>query len=362
MATHDQSDPTPTVVVTIDGLRAAALGAYGQTAWRTPAFDALAADGTVYDWCYAPTPDPRDLLRGGPGRATNAWRLVTDDASIADAAREAVRSVQTFDAPAPAALAESTDSASQAAVWLRFAEAIVEHPPSADGVLWLHTRGLYGPWDAPADLLDGLLDEDDPPFDLTAAAPSGELDADDLDARFAAGCRYAMQVRLLDACFGEWMPVAEAVMEGERWRLVLAGAGGFALGEHGRLGRDARLFSESQHVPLLVRDGAPQGRFARVARPMRLDEAFAAAHHGAAPAGGELRMASPTGAAVVLDGGWLLRRPGADEARDTPELYVKPDDRWEQNDVASLERDRVDRLTAELATRESGVAADRHGA
>ena len=51
----------PTIVIAIDGLRASALGVYGQTAYETTAFDALTAESRTYEWVYARTPDPRDF-------------------------------------------------------------------------------------------------------------------------------------------------------------------------------------------------------------------------------------------------------------------------------------------------------------
>ena len=38
------------LVIAVDGLRAAALGAYGNTTFPTPALDQFAADSIVFDW------------------------------------------------------------------------------------------------------------------------------------------------------------------------------------------------------------------------------------------------------------------------------------------------------------------------
>lgn len=40
------------LVVAVDGLRAAALGAYGNTSFPTPALDEFAADSLLFDWCF----------------------------------------------------------------------------------------------------------------------------------------------------------------------------------------------------------------------------------------------------------------------------------------------------------------------
>ncbi|MEQ8846301.1 hypothetical protein [Botrimarina sp.] len=361
MPRTDGTDALPTVLVTVDGLRAAALGAYGQTAYETRAFDAVAAAGATLDWCYAPTPDPLDLV-AALGPSLGGYSLVTDDAPLAAAAERWVEHAEAFAAPAPDAVAETLGGASQSAVWLRFAEAMVASPAADGAGLWLHTRGLLGPWDAPAELLDGLLDEEDPAPELDPRPATAEgLADDDADARFAAACRYAMQVRVLDACLGSWLELADAVMEGSRWRLVLAGVGGYSLGEHGAIGAsDPRLYSERQHAPVLIRDGRPETRFTRDARLLRLDDALRESIGGQRASSGRLRLTSASGAAVLRREDWMLRRP-APEEEGPAELYAKPDDRWEQNDVASIERSLVDALLAELAGEESGVAAGRDG-
>jgi hypothetical protein len=44
----------PILIVAVDGLRASALGAYGNTAFPTHALDELAAESFLFDSCFAP--------------------------------------------------------------------------------------------------------------------------------------------------------------------------------------------------------------------------------------------------------------------------------------------------------------------
>ena len=119
---------------------------------------------------------------------------------------------------------------------------------------------------------------------------------------------------------------------------------------------DHRLFSERQQVPLLVRDNRPP----RIASPAwrgrhTLDAALHAVLAGGSLATGSARLESPC-ANALIDSERMLR---VDHHRDeaTAELYLKPDDRWEQNNIASLEEETVARMLSELAG-DSGVAAD----
>lgn len=342
----------PTIVLAIDGLRAAALGAYGQTGYETPAFDALAAESVVYDACYAATPDPLDLYRRLAELFDSSAALVTDQ-SLTGLDANAVR-IETLE---PTSIAESIEATAAAASWMGFAERLIELGESGfPDLLWIHTRGLYGPWDAPESLHEPLVDNDDPEVLPEAEPPEavfGDSSAPEAcDARFAAGCRYAGQVMALDACLAGWLDVLDGLFEGEDYRLIVLGLRGFPLGEHGQIGGiDKRLFSEQQHVPLLIRDGDPTRRFTREPAPVTLDTALLATLSPQAEPADHARLSSDTATTLLTDD-WLLRRP----TEGDPELYVKPDDRWEQNDIATRKEFVVEELLAELAG-ESGVAA-----
>lgn len=356
MPDAEPAAPPVTIVLAIDGLRAAALGAYGQTSYETPAFDAIAAEGTTYDWAYAPTPKPNDLYAqlAKTDAFGGATLLATDEPEATAPVHGVFDRFVEVDSRTPNEVAASIAETTAAAVWTAFAEALVEatddREPGEPLTVWLHTRGLRGPWDAPAELFEPLVDEDDPEVVADATPPDLEPEsADDAaDARFAASCRYAAQVMTLDACLDGWLDIVEGVFEGEGFRLIVVGLRGFSLGEHGRIGgADGRLFSEVQHTPLLVRDGSPSGRFSRIAEPTTLDAALASLLAGQAIGDGPVAMASDGGVSAVRTPEWLLRLPASDP--DSAELYVKPDDRWEQNDVASLELDAVDELSAMLS-------------
>ncbi|MEO0529935.1 MAG: hypothetical protein AAF266_05075, partial [Planctomycetota bacterium] len=194
--------PCPTIVITIDGLRAASLGAYGQTAYETPAFDQLAAEGLTYGEAYAPTPDPRELYPriAAAGSIPGGAVLVSDDPTAAEAFANAFARVVPVEVPMPDEVAATVEQTAAAAVWAEFAVALVEvmSSDSPPPLVWFHTRGLAGPWDAPPESYAALIDEEDPEVSADVARPEGPVEHD--DERFAASCRYAGQVMTLDAC------------------------------------------------------------------------------------------------------------------------------------------------------------------
>ena len=211
------------LVVVVDGLRASALGAYGNTTFATPALDEFAADSFLLDFCFAPAPELRDnyqaLWHGThPLRPTasvenaaslprhfadNGYRttLITDDSELRSFA-----AAQYFDQcvdVAAAAVSQmwqtKADDASQTAFARLFAatcdliesnaqpshETSSANRAAAPQLIWVHSRGMYGPWDAPVEFQRALLDEGDPPPLETVTPPDIVLtEADDPDTAF----------------------------------------------------------------------------------------------------------------------------------------------------------------------------------
>lgn len=415
------------LIVAVDGLRASALGAYGNTTYPTPALDRFAAESLVLDACIAPSAEVPAIYRAmwqsrHPLRAAE-WRrseaaasgespaapslprlfsdrgyrttLVAADAEIVALAGaadfgECVRVLENGDDFAPLQTDRLSEPSKRPPTRLGrlFAAAWdVIAPPAAAGraemsrekrpphFVWVHARGMYGPWDAPLALQQSLLEDGDPP-PVESGPPPDVADVDDPDTAFRYGCAYAAQVMVLDAC---WDGLMEAVQEtsGERdWLVMLLGVRGFPLGEHGRVGGvDPLLHAEQLQVPWLIR--FPDGR-ARLARRSQLVTHLDLLPTLAAWSGGESReheagsgippssvLRAPSSfdgmdllslvnssnsrwrdvlTSVATDGNRALRTPGwslcqnfsASERTAGPsELFVRPDDRWEANDVAA---------------------------
>jgi arylsulfatase A-like enzyme len=227
----------------------------------------------------------------------------------------------------------------------------------------------------------------------------------DPDAAFRWSCGYAAQVVVLDACLEGVTGLLDDLPPHDRWLIVLCGVRGFPLGEHGRIGGvDDRLFAEQLHVPLLWRFPDGTGRLARSGELVshldllptlvdwiggtefagtELSAGLATPHrpwlgreagrndaldglsllplmrHAASPWRDALVAASTTGGRSIRTADWSLRsepigvtdeQPPARAAAEADawhrELYVRPDDRWEANDVANLCRDDVEALSA----------------
>ena len=138
--------------------------------------------------------------------------------------------------------------------------------------------------------------------------------------------------------------------------LVLTASCGYPLGEHGRLGWDRPwLYEELVHVPLLVLP--PDERFAGcrvsgITQPSDLSQDLAALVHGEGRpfAASSWRLGERAEMSLRTKEWWLIL-PVSAPADDPPrgrQLFAKPDDRWEVNDLAAKDPELADELERTL--------------
>jgi len=206
---------------------------------------------------------------------------------------------------------------------------------------------------------------------------------------------YAAQVSVFDACLAGLLEALDQMPGAERTLLFVAGARGFPLGEHGRIGLEIGSYSHSKagahaagdalhaelvHVPWLWRLPGRQvalGRSQALVQPADCCETLADwwdLSDRTRANGDRLGIAAGRSVLPVLleegstwrdrvlltledqmalrTSSWYLRamRTGADSLTDSAgrpplELFVKPDDRWEQNEISN----RCEAVAATLA-------------
>jgi arylsulfatase A-like enzyme len=396
--------PSNVLVIVVDGLRASALGAYGNTSFATPALDRIAAESLLLDWCYAPSPDLPEIydalwhsrhdtqhhatvsLARIFADAGYATMLVADEPLLSSfpTAGDFDEIVQLSNVSARVAINSHSDDTSEtglARVFSAAAQTVAEVRHDKPRFVWLHARGMYGPWDAPLELQESLLDENDPSPIQSIVPPDINMSpGDDPDAAFRYACAYAAQVMALDECLAGLID-ATKTRDDDDWLITLLGARGFPLGEHGRIGGvDPRTHAEQMHVPWLVYFPDRVGRVTRVAgltshhdllptlvdwidRDRKFDRStfcgmsivtFASSTRATWRNASISQSAS---ARSIRTADWCLRenlarREGSATSHEAtaPELYVRPDDRWEANDVAKLCPDVVEELRMMAST------------
>ncbi len=237
--------PTPNIlIVSVDGLRASSLGAYGNTTFDTPSLDDFAAESFLFDCCHAPAVELPDVyralwqarhpLRPAPSGAATpslphilgsrgySTTLVTDERGLSSSSQgrefdeivdvgadHSTRGVRAGDLTQTSMARLFAAACDAVALGQSSRDAANASDQSAPRLVWVHSQGLYSPWDAPLDLQRSLLDEGDPPPVESSAPPDLNIDdADDPDAVFQYSCAYASQVMVIDDC---WRVLMEAV-------------------------------------------------------------------------------------------------------------------------------------------------------
>jgi arylsulfatase A-like enzyme len=383
-----------TLCLVVDRLQAGYLGAYGNTWIDTPEWNRLAGQGFVFDQFLIDSPDLASLYRGyWLGRHALCAKAPAEEVSLPRLAAESgLRTLLVTDEPEVARHPLSRDFGDVVELDVGPADRPAEDVAQTylarccgtlageiedlrePFFLWCHLGGLGRAWDAPWEFRAQYGEPGDPDPPRSVEVPSLSLPADfDPDQLLGISQAYAGQVSLLDTCLAAVVEALDSSPLGPQTLLVVLSARGFPLGEHGRVGPgDEALHEELVHVPLVMR--LPDCQFA-TGRSLALIEprdlaAMLAAWHGAQAAGETIARSSPVCPAypphsttepfflpardrvyVVGPGGqrairtpaWYLSDVANDPSRP-PELYVKPDDRWEVNEVSDRAADVVELL------------------
>jgi arylsulfatase A-like enzyme len=369
------------ICLVVDGLRASALGTYGAAGCDTPAFDRLASESFVFDQAWIDNPNLNLIYRGFwqglaaimpeesgvPLASLPAWLegqgyqtlLITDEPIVA----EHTLAVEFQEVHLlPPGEEENAHDLSQTQCARLFAdlldslESMQNNSASEPKFIWLHAQGFLAPWDGPLDLRYSLADEEDPlPPDFTSV-PHHQLASDyDPDELLGVTQAYAGQVLVLDACLAALLDYFHTSPWRENTALMVMGSRGFPLGEHLRVGLiDEALFGELLHVPCMWRmpDGA-NGGFRSTALVQPCDVAATLAELPGATFPDATKLSGKNLLPVIQDETENLREAilihGTDGERairttawhlrwheDEPaELFVKPDDRWEANEISA---------------------------
>jgi arylsulfatase A-like enzyme len=382
------------LVVVVRGLHLGYVGCYGNEWIETPALDHLAAEGIVFDHHFADRPDAAG--------AAHAWRSGR------------------YDFPSPTAQALIPEDGADLLSLLQQAgiattlmrvgsppEGTLEDvlhtlqrlPSAGSALLWLDLATLLPPWNAPQSFRNRHFGEAEDGADEGEAEAEEETELVPLTAPLAVTLEpcdettflrlqlsYAGIVTHFDALLGRLLDNLSRRKQLNGLLLVVTADHGLPLGEHGVVGGQRPwLHDELIHIPLMIRlPGAAEAgrRVAALTQPVDLMptllDAFGLplppAHgHSLLPLlRGEAREVRSYAAAGLQVGEaveWALRtpewsfllpvRPALGDRPRAPELYVKPEDRWEVNNVVQHHLDLAEHLEQTLrgfveATRRPG--------
>ena len=404
--------PPPDIIcLAIDGLRASALGTYGAAWCDTPAFDRLAGRSFVFDQALIDSTDLNQLYRGywlglsatlpdSAGLAEvslPAWLeqhgyrtvLITDESAVAEHTYAHEFQTVRLLSPGEDAIAEDVSQTQMARLFadllaameeLRAEEAPLDGDEQAPYFIWLHAQGMTAPWDAPQELRQSLADEEDPEPPVFTHPPQSNLPTNyDPDELLGITQAYSGQVIALDECLDALLEYLETDERLANAALLLLGTRGYPLGEHLRLGIEASaLYDELIHVPamfLLPEEQEAGFRSQALIQPADIALTLAALAGAPLPAEAErsgfnllpviedrtegvrkaVIVCGENGQRAIRTAAWHLCWGG----NRPHELYVKPDDRWEANEISSRCPELVSTLQA-AANRLESSAGQQH--
>jgi len=386
------------ICLAIDRWHIGHVGAYGNAWIETPSLDALACQSFTFDQALVGGPSIEGLYRSvwqgrhplvarrqkegeddWPRRlavAGVATTLLTDEPALADdPSAHGFAELVELDMPGRK---EPADEVGATHLARCFAQ-LIDWLASAEGpfLLWAHLSSLGTCWDAPFAFRERYGEPGDPEPPRGALVPQFMLSEDyDPDALLGIVQSYAGQVSLLDTCVGA---LVEAIDDGPLAHdtlLAIFSARGFPLGEHRRVGAcDEALHSELVHVPMMVRFSGGLGAACRsqaLVTPADLRATLAewwSLDDLPGTTVGKSLMPIVRGEVEAVRDRLLVGSPGEETAirtpawyirlLDEPQLYVKPDDRWEVNDVANRCPSVVEELQAAADNFRACLESDR---
>ena len=343
-------------LVTMEGLSARYLGAYGNDFVPTPNIDQFASTGVLFEnvlaaiGCrgnrlipsrQAANPPPifpwmETLLRG-----ESRHYLVTDDSELAqlDDPNLVVIEID-VDIPTTTPLDEWN---THLAKWFAQAGEVLGYLQPGEWI-WLHSNSLMRLWDSPLEWRQRMTaDGESTPF---AGCEPLTIDSADDDTIWKARAAYAAQVAVLDRCWGAWLAHCNQWQESNGPMLIgLGSISGYPLGEHRVIGDATCIpYHESLHVPWIIQPSQPRQhgtRLGHVTDPSgvvqfaidccSLGLKGAMERQGALPnKKREIWIGEVAPIRMMRTHLWFFV-----ESEQCVQLFLKPDDRWDQNDVSS---------------------------
>ncbi len=370
------------VVITVRGLHLGYLGCYGNDWVATPHLDRLAAEGVVFDRHVADCPgaDPCGSWSGSyrfPQPPANSTPEIGKQNLLAGALKEHAIPLSVLTDSKPTRKVDPIGRAIQRA--LAELDTLAAEPR---WLLWLDLPSLAPPWRVPEEMLEAYFveapedeeDEEREPLLPWLDPPVGSLEATDDATWDRLQFTYAALVSHLDEQLGGLFDGVRHRFPADDVLVCFTADCGLPLGEHGSVGW-ARpwLHEELVHVPLLMHlpGGAEAGRrMDALTQPVDLLPTLLDAFgipipplhgHSLLPlVRGEIHPVRPYACSGLRTDDaleWAIRTPEwafllplqvAPGAARGAQLYAKPDDRWEVNNVIQHHLELAERLERAL--------------
>jgi len=317
--------------ISIDGFQSGMVGAYGNTWIQTPTLDSLACQSALFDRFYASTMDMSATL-------AELWQfptvcrkiLLTDDPGVFLHAKACLFDEKhRLESNQPSRLAGKIETTQFFRNMAMIAD-LLRNRSEKPFLLWAHFEGFRGHWDFPLSYRQRYqIDEDPDPYSEVTPPEIAGTNIDP-DIRQSVAEAYSGGVSVLDETLAGLLAFLHEEGLDQNTFLIFMSVRGFSLGEHNRIGCNEDLYGENVHLPLYIRfpDGSSAGfRSQTLLQPADLWTLLSQQNLPEEPA--EVHPFLRIGNRVIATPDWFFYRKSSGD-----ELYVKPDDRWEANDVA----------------------------
>jgi arylsulfatase A-like enzyme len=372
------------LVLNVPGLHAGYIGCYGNEWIETPHLDRLTAQGVLFDQHYADCPDAAGDQRPSwtgryhfpaPGKAPDP--AAEQASSLPRLLKDQGIGFALVCGPGQSTFLGCGEITDGNETERRCLAALEQMAGREHGLVWVDWPSLAPPWKVAEECLaryvsaDAEEDEEEP-LEPWTDPPAGALDLSDDTALERLQNTYAAAVTAFDAHLGALLEELEERGLAGDLLLCVTSDRGLALGEHGVVG-DSRpwLHEEVMHLPLVMNlPGSEEAgrRVFALTQPVDLLPTVLDAFGLPPPAevhgrslwpllrgeAEQVRGYACAGRRLGETGEWALRTlewgfilPKSATAAGPlrgPQLYVKPDDRWEVNNVLQHHLDLADHL------------------
>ncbi len=369
------------IVLTVDGLSARSLGPYGNTWVDTPSINALAAQGVLLENVIAERLEPGSCIRSllsirpetpiEPTRSANALRptvsdLFTESVLVYDTPNSSqlhgvdvcFNSHVNVEIPTAGPLAADWSETHLAVMFAALTDRLEDlstasHAGEGPFLAWCDSQTLLHRWDAPSSIAQEFGGPEDPAPFAGTTPPVDIVSPDNVDPDLLLSFNhaYAAQIIVLDRCLEALFNCLHEFNLANSTQILLTSSFGYPLGEHGIIGSGNEcLFGEAIHVPFIVSQTEQRyqaRRYQSVIQHSQLSRLLFAEPSLTIPKASTSPFAFDQLFSEVDKFPFAVTRHGSARAiqspswllHDSPQgqsLFVKPDDRWEVNDVANL--------------------------
>jgi hypothetical protein len=249
----------------------------------------------------------------------------------------------------------------------------LETSPAAEDLLWIHADSLGTCWDAPVELREMFRGDEDPQVSTITSPPLDHQQQPlEPDEQLQVSHPYAAQVCVADTCLAALYSALQDYSQGQSSEpilLIVTAARAIPLGQHGTVGyQQAGLYSEQLHVPMFASILSPDSqvtssRSQRLLQSESIYQTLVEWFGCADTVNAELPQCQQSflplivnesgvedcnlanavaisktdqsGEIAISTAAWFAKIEGD----QVTELFVKPDDRWDINEIAAKRGD-----------------------